>query len=439
MSFGVWAKSNWLILVLSGVSVAALPTAFYFSSKMHKDLIKTQQDKANKDLSEIATYKVTYTLPSVKEPELKSFEFPGPLNQKLIDVIQVERNKIKAESSKVGSVAFKFNEGEGERLHKPAMDGIFPTFADPMRKTNLQLAMVREFSTNIYPALITRVKAGAPPDPQRLSAELAESHGNKKRLMLSSSGSQTLTPEQDAELSKQLLLERMNSYRRQASKLSFYADPKNISEVPATGQTLPTLASFWDWQVKYWIHDDILSAIALANATRTTGAPDGVAGSVVKRVVKMSVEPSSFVEVPDELSPIDENYVQPTSKEPVTLNPSVSVTGRTNAPDNQFYDLRKVTLEIVVAPQRLPAFFDALAKTNFMTVLQCELDEQPIEDDIKEGFFYGDEHVVKAKLVIETLWLRAWTTKYMPDSVKRTLGVLEVKPETAEGAAEPPQ
>lgn len=440
MSFGTWAKSNWLILVLSGVSVAALPTAFYFSSKMHKDLIKIQQTKANADWTGVSGYEVTYTIPAVR-PGQEQFSEKAPLNQKLIDLIQIKRNEVKVESAKVGAAAAKFNEGQGgERRHKPAIEGVLPKYVGSVRV--LQLDMLRWFTQTAYPALLTRVNAGAPPDVNRVVKELTESQGIVKNRMLSTTGAPALSPEQQTELTKQLLTERVNAYRRQAAKLSFYAEPRNIIDMPMAPlaqQSLPTLATFWDWQVKYWIYDDVLSAIALANTSRIPGGPEGVAGSVVKRVLKVGVDPlTTMSDVPDDVPPVDENVMTPTSSEPIKLNEALSVTGRVNAPDNQFYDVRNLKIELVVAPERLPVFFDALAKTNFMTVLLCELEEHPILEDIKEGYFYGDEHVVKATITIETLWLRAWTTKYMPESVKRALSVLEVKPPEVE-AVEPPK
>lgn len=444
MSFGTWAKSNWLILVLSGVSVVALPTAFYFSSKMHKEMIKVQQTKANKDLSDISTYKVNYSLPSVKQPDQKIFEISAPVNQKLIDLFQTERNKIKAESSKVGAEAVKLNEGVGERQRKPAVAGVLPKYADPVRKNNVQLEMSRWFTQTAYPALLSRVNAGMPPDVVRVAAELTELQTNQKRLMLSSSGSAALTPEQDAALTKVLLEERVNSYRRHAAKLSLFAEPRVISDFPTIGpqQPQPTLGTFWEWQLRYWIHDDLFTAIATANATRAKDAPEGVPGSVVKRVLKVSVEPNGIGDVSDEVLADDPNMVAPTSRDPVGLTPSVSITGRASSPlmpDNQFYDVRKVTIDLIVAPERLPLLFDAIAQTNFMTVLLCQMEEYPIENDIKEGYFYGDEHVVKATITIETLWLRAWTTKYMPEPVKRALAVLEEKKPETEGTEEPPK
>ena len=39
------------------------------------------------------------------------------------------------------------------------------------------------------------------------------------------------------------------------------------------------------------------------------------------------------------------------------------------------------------------------------------------------GYFYGSEPVTEVTLLVETIWLRSWTTPFMPDEVKTSLGI----------------
>lgn len=428
MSFGTWAKSNWLILVLSGVALAAAPTAYVFSSKMHKNLVADHQAKAQKDLTAFASYQTKYSIPSVRQPDQKAFEAEAPLNKKLIDFFQVRRDSIKAESAKVGSEAAKFNEGEGDNKRVPLVQGVFPKYP-PGDKQVRQAAMIRAYTTTAHQEMLKKFGAGMPPDPARIAEELKQAQDIRKAALLSTSGLTQLTQEQEASIKEQLMTERLNAYLRQASTISFYADMKSFPEVPTldAAPKEPTLAMQWDWQWRYWIHSDIVAAISLANKQRSPGEPEGVPASAVKRLLKVTMEPASFADVLDEIPP-SESEVVPTATNPVPVDTSVSITGRRSRPDNQFYDVRVCTVEAVVAPDRLPAFFDALAKTNFMTVLKCDLDDYNPADDLREGYYYGNEHVVKATIAVETLWLRAWTVPYMPEPVKKTLLVLEEKP-----------
>ena len=54
------------------------------------------------------------------------------------------------------------------------------------------------------------------------------------------------------------------------------------------------------------------------------------------------------------------------------------------------------------------AFIDALTATNFIAVLDLDLDKADTFADLREGFYYGDEHVVRATLKLEFVLLRAW-------------------------------
>ncbi len=429
MSFGTWAKSNWLILVLSGVAVVAAPTGYYFSGKMHAKLVKDQQAKAQKDLNDFTSYQVTYSLPSVKKPDQKLYEIEAPLNKKLIDFFQVRRDSLKGESAKVGSEAVRLNEGEGARKRVPMEQGVFPKYR-PGDKQVRQDAMRRAFHSTAHQALMARVGAGAPPAPGRVGDELKQAQDTLRAAMLSQSGVQQLSTEQEASIKEKLLASRLNSYRRQATTLSFYAGMNSFPDIPAFESAIkePTLAKMWDWQMRYWIADDVFTAIGLANSQRTREDPEGVAGSAIKRVLKFVVQTSEYGDVSDELPVLDGTETPPTAANPVPLDPAASITGRRSRPDNQFYDVRTCELELVVAPHRLPVFFDSLVRTNFMTVLKIDLEEYNPVDDLKEGYYYGDEHVVKAVIRIETLWLRAWTVPYMPESVKRAMMVLEEKP-----------
>jgi len=444
MSFGKWAKANWMILAFSGVALAAAPTAYVFSTKMHRTLVAAHQKKAQDDLTAIANYKAKYTIQEARQPKETAFELDAPLNKKLIDYFSAKREEIKAESASVGVAAMKFNEGEGAGVHKPLVENLFPKYPRGEQQVK-QDAMVREYTQLAHTALLEQVKAGSPPAAERLVEQLNQTRETARTRAQSQGGRQDLTPEQTAALTKQLAQERINSYRRQAAALSFYADQKVFLAVPPVDQVTSqafqatlTLAKFWDWQVSYWIHKDVMTAIAAANAQRGAGDPEGVAGSAVKRVLKVAVQQADYANEPDAASSSGvSTETAPTPADITPLDPAESLTGRKRSPENQFYDVRDVTLELVVSPHRLPALFDALAKTNFMTVLKCDLTDFDPTEDLKEGYYYGDEYVVRATIRVETIWLRSWTKKYMPDSVKRVLQVVEDKP--VETEAPPPQ
>ena len=101
----------------------------------------------------------------------------------------------------------------------------------------------------------------------------------------------------------------------------------------------------------------------------------------------------------------------------------VTYTGHTGGVAGSSYDIRMVELTLVVGSQQLPRIFDAFAQTNYMTVTDVDLNEVDVWEDLEQGYFYGPDHVVRAVLQIETVWLRSWTTDLMPDAVRTALGV----------------
>ena len=68
-----------------------------------------------------------------------------------------------------------------------------------------------------------------------------------------------------------------------------------------------------------------------------------------------------------------------------------------------------------------------------MTVIDMDLEAVDAYAALKEGYDYGQEHVVKATLTIETIWIHAWIKPWMPATVRTALGV-PADPAPAEAA-----
>jgi hypothetical protein len=107
----------------------------------------------------------------------------------------------------------------------------------------------------------------------------------------------------------------------------------------------------------------------------------------------------------------------------VPTNPTLSVTGRPAGPgsNNSFYDIRRATVELVAQTSKLTNFVDALSATNFITVLDCDLYAVDVDEELKSGYFYGSDPVVRAKLQIESIWLREWMVPLTPPLLRQEL------------------
>lgn len=104
----------------------------------------------------------------------------------------------------------------------------------------------------------------------------------------------------------------------------------------------------------------------------------------------------------------------------------ITPTGRVS---NSVFDVRHTRLVIDIQWKDLPAFIEELNNTNFMTIIQLRLDDIDEYEVLREGgYIYGSEDVVRAELVIESLWFRNWTEAIMPKSVKDKLLIPEEDP-----------
>lgn len=424
-----WVKSNWLIIVLGVVALAALPTMWVFSSKMSKTMHATVEKAVKADLTDVGenASKVTYSVADVKKPDSKAFEVKTDVNEILTKKFAAARDSIKKESAEIGIEAVKFNE-DG---HKPLIEGLFPKPAEADRNRAMY-QFAREVIENFPQTLLNGANAKGPTDAVALGVSLGDY--KRARQERQKAVGTPWDQEEAMKLNQELLTLRMDRYKSWANQISFYADTNIFVDLPETvPNPIPPMSRLWDWQLKVWIYQDLFKAMTLANSTAAGGGDGSVLTGPVKRVLKVTVEGPDYADTPDELAdtPVsnDPSTIVAT-KDPVTPDQGVSITGRYSGPTtgNQYYDLRKVTLELIVSPKNLPALFDALTKTNYMTVLRCDMDKLDPEADLKVGYYYGDDHVVKATIQIETIWLRAWTKKYMPKTVRTALNIPEDKP-----------
>ena len=71
----------------------------------------------------------------------------------------------------------------------------------------------------------------------------------------------------------------------------------------------------------------------------------------------------------------------------------------------------------------LPLLFDALARVNFITVVNAAVERADPFAAAKQGFIFGKDPVSSVRLELETIWLRSWTAPLMPAKIREALGV----------------
>ena len=102
------------------------------------------------------------------------------------------------------------------------------------------------------------------------------------------------------------------------------------------------------------------------------------------------------------------------------LDFSASITGRKT---NPLYDVRYVNLSLIIDATQLPRILDALASQNFITPVDLDLEPADPFEAARQGYFYGAGQIARLDVELETIWLRDWMIPFMPDDVRKALGV----------------
>ncbi|MBL8965034.1 MAG: hypothetical protein KF787_11290 [Phycisphaeraceae bacterium] len=429
-----WIKGHLAVVSCSVVILVAVPVAWYFSSNWNKQIRQKQENAAKDKFNAVeSASRVTYRLPrlSADEPAVEVTSAP---NSTLTEWFKAHREKIIAQAQGIVREAERMN----RRGHVPLVEGLFPDAAGQAAQVKaLELAEKIVYTgapTSAYPMLLRKIGAGTPPEPSSVATIVADERA-KMEEQITAGTRRELTPDERDRVSKALVERRLAEYRARASEISVYA---TMEVFPAGGRGLgsdvprvmpaqpPALDECFMWQFDYWVVSDVLDAIALAN-TDPDGRPSPVDRSVAKRLERIETSDQWVMAFAARGSDsMGESVGTVDSGSPDALiEPkfSRSITGRWSGPGNAVYDVRNVAVTLVASSARLPELMDAFARTNFMTVTDLDLSEVDVWADLEQGYFYGSEHVIRAKFIVETIWLRSWTQPLMPARVRGYLGI----------------
>ena len=276
--------------------------------------------------------------------------------------------------------------------------------------------------------------------------------------MLTRSPDAPITVDQRSQLESFLAERRMDVLRDRAEQIGVYLD-QQVLEIPEFDiRAIPPLGTLFNWQWRYWAIADALGAVAAANIDQTElTAP-------VKRVLAITVAglpvpaeeaaqkpnkpdpieferdsgpPPGVLTAPGDSPPPTSSTQSPSSNRGRGRGGNSRSGGRGGATDlaegmvpalsgrvpGDLQDMLQVRLAMVVSTSRVPVVLDAFAAQNFMTII--DLDLRPVDkfSHLADGYDYGPEPVSELTLVLETAWLRAWTTEHMPASIKTALGI----------------
>ena len=432
-----WVRGNWVIVACGVVILLTLVLAPLFSGSLEEGVRQTAEERARK-VSEIAGFERSPVQLDV--PGQASRSGTGVVNAALLETYREVTTALREDADAVRSLAVEHNRKQRGVVSPEA----FPKPPASQRET-IQFD-VHQRIVRAYDALLASVRAGEPPAADAVASELQRRESQFITNTLRKRSRADLDARETADLAAELAKARLVRYGERARELSFYASAESLDMPPAPQQSRISTAEMFDWQWRLWIAEDLLGAIAMANADAAS-----VVESPVKRVVSLTVldelpgttrssgDASGFggggiagrrgldgeggegggvaasVTGDDTLGPVN---IDASVEAPLDF--SRTFTGRKS---NAVYDVRNVELVLVVATEQLPTLFDALAKRNFMTVLDLELRPADAFDAARLGYIYGTSPVSEATLLIETVWLREWTVPFMPSDARQALGI----------------
>ena len=434
-----WVKANVFIVVFGVIMVAAVVTLPLLSSKMNKQVKETVNQRVQ----------LLTQLSQLQKGEIVPGRTGLPNEQTLQKYEQIAR-VLGEDAAAVQSAAIEHNR-KGREPIKPALSGqrmaIFPEA--PPAHLDIVPKNFHEALLDAYGSLLNSIRAGMPPALETLRQELENTRTQFVTQDLRKSTEETLTDEEQSQLTEKLTTMRTSLYVEAAKQVGMYVSMDSLG-VPAWNQSdQPSLGELFSWQWQYWVVEDVLNALHQANGAETSVLQAPVKHVLVVQPLDVPVPGASQGNVPPTGAAGGEGFtgagagagefelggaapqpqapaaagaagVEANPKAPVQPNYAVSLSGRYT---NPLYDVINVRLQVVVETRRIPEVLDALAKRNFMTVTSLNLKAVDPYQAAGSGFFYGSQPVSELDLNVETVWLRAWTRDFMPVDIKRTLSI----------------
>lgn len=436
-----WIKANVYTVVFVLVMIAA-PVAMWFVAGSMNAAVHEEVEARHAKMTKLDQYEKTSVSLSNPVPANEPVSATIAVNRQFLDRYQEVVQAIREDADRVREEILKIN----QKGRSVLLAELFPHPPAELRETLPR--RMHQILIAAYEDLLESVGAGSPPPPDQLYEDLVV---DKERLTTQSLKRSTdaLTAEEQAWLTEQLSAARLSYYAEAAQNLKLYVTLESLS-LPDESQIPPqaegqAMSQMFEWQWQYWIVQDILAALAAANASY-----DSVVEAPVKRVERIMV-----LDSPGEASStaaggggggasagagfgaagspgrrqhgggggVAAPQGRGTPANPgaeVPLDYGVSFTGRTT---NPLYDVRRVEVTLVVDSAKMPEVFNALSRENFMTVTNLRLKALDLFQEIRDGYFYGTAPVSRVTIEVETIWARKWTSEFMPDELKQALGI----------------
>jgi hypothetical protein len=433
-----WCKSNIVLVILAVVSISAvvgLPRVAATEKLKVQELLDTRS-KVFVTLDNLSNTRVVDPSTGASGKIVVNKQFNHDLEE-LVDTLEDESRADIQDATQL-------NQKDYEVLYSSTL------FTNP--NTSELETLPELFHRDLelkYKALLELANAGSAATSEDLASYLEDARVRFMETNLSTRQDADLTQEQRSNLQKHLAKLRRDKLRTHALGISVYLDESVLNIPEFSLEAIPTPGELFVWQWRYWVVADMIRGIAKINKGQSELT------SLVKRVVSIEI---LGLPVPDVslsggggrnprggstpprprpggggLNPTgNPRGGSPPRPKPSPIGgnpPSGGSTSGGMAPTHtgrksgDLYDLLQVRLTVVVDTKRIPQVLNSLATHNFLTVIDLSLRPTDKLVAMGAGFHYGTASVSEMTVVLEAAWLRSWTDDFMPDSVKKALGI----------------
>lgn len=330
-------------------------------------------------------------------------------------------DRIKADSDKIYAMALDMN-SKGRLPVNPAAalpSGTMGQLSEYRRNYNALMDFSTPAARDNSLLGAVKLRAGSPPTAREIEAE-------KVRIDKEQAPKKDTLPEKTF---KEMVDDEKNkaqdNLRRKAAEectiyMQFEGVPLSLlpyDKVKITGTTALDNTSVFIAQVILWVQQDVLKALASSNANAKN-----VLDSPVKHLISLRIN--------DKI--LEQQYIAAASATPATpptTAPSQTLEKRPGSvsqrASNGLYDVIRFNVRLVVDAEKVPLVLQELGKNQFISVNNVKLQAVDSAQMQARGYFYGDKPVVYLDLACEELLFREVTTRYMPESVKKSLGLVD--------------
>ncbi|USN98654.1 MAG: hypothetical protein H6810_10865 [Phycisphaeraceae bacterium] len=463
-----WLKSNILIVVFCVLIVALPPAGFVGSSMWNASIKKAAEEKLSTNKRKVdAVSKVRYALPPIT-PDEQPYEDSKPPNAALTAYFATQRAERQKMIEDVVTRAVRFNKKDDRSV---LLTGVFPGLDDDREerrrvKEMAGLIVGDDETPSVYDGLFRSINAGEPMKPEDVARRVVDAY--RAEIDRAGGDDRAMSEEDRDALLERMKSQRLGVYARRAEELSVFGSKEALYGSGSSGMAAsssstiiqevpsgPDVTDAFVWQMDYWFIEDLLRAVQLANTTED-GLATEVPRSPVKRIVSISLDKLEFPEAAAGSAGSDDEPSGRAASGPPTRNPmgmpsgmraptasrgpsgapagpaEASYTGRAPDEKNGVYQIRRGTITVIAASDKLVRFFDALSKANLLTVIGVELSDVDVWADLDEGYYYGPDSVVRAEIEVESVWLDFWLADLVPDRVAAAWGIERPAPEAAE-------